>query len=233
MSLKVIGAGFGRTGTLSLKAALEMLGFGPCHHMVEVFLHNEQVAFWERATRGEIADWDEVFAPYRSSCDWPSCHFYEELAAFYPDAKVILTLRDPKSWYRSVCNTIMKHLEPPKPGEPDTSPGRFAVRIIRENTFHDDMSEANMIGVFERHTEEVRRAIPPDRLLVFAAKDGWAPLCEFLGVAVPAEPYPAMNTTKAFQAHEEDARARHGGGAAYKFILTRRLAPSGVAVRSV
>ena len=204
MSLKVIGAGFGRTGTRSLKEALEILGFGPCHHMVEVFLHPEQVPLWDRAANGEIANWDDVFAGYNSSCDWPSCAFYKELAAFYPDAKVILTLRDPKAWYASVAGTIMRHLQPPKPGEPDMAPGRFAIQIIRENTFHSDMSEANMIREYLRHNDEVRRAIPPERLLVYEAKEGWVPLCEFLGVPVPQTAFPLLNTTEQFQAHEAE-----------------------------
>ena len=107
MGLKVIGAGFGRTGTRSLKEALEMLGFAPCHHMIEVFTHPEQVQFWDRVALKQPFDWSEVFANYQSACDWPSCNFYKELADYYPDAKVILSLREPKSWYKSVSNTIM------------------------------------------------------------------------------------------------------------------------------
>jgi len=199
MSLKVVGAGFGRTGTRSLKEALEILGFGPCHHMMEVFLHPEQVPFWDRAAQGESMNWNEVFAGYASACDWPSCSFYKELAAFYPDAKVILSLRDPKSWYKSVSGTIMPSMKKPKDGEGRRLPGIFGPLLIGQKTFHDDFSEANMIAVYERHNEEVRRTIPRDRLLVFEAKDGWEPLCRFLGVAVPAVPYPAMNSTEEFQ----------------------------------
>ncbi|HJW40481.1 MAG TPA: sulfotransferase, partial [Rhizomicrobium sp.] len=117
MSLKVIGAGFGRTGTRSLKEALEMLGFGPCHHMVEVFMHPEQVPLWDRAALGEMKNWEEIFAAYNSSCDWPSCSFYKELADFYPDAKVILTLRDPKSWFKSVSSTIMPAMKKAEEGQ--------------------------------------------------------------------------------------------------------------------
>jgi Sulfotransferase domain len=206
MSLKVIGAGFGRTGTRSLKEALEILDLGPCHHMVEVFTHPEQAAFWTRVADGEPVDWNEVFASYRSSCDWPSCSFYRELAEFYPEAKVVLTLRDPKAWYRSVANTIMAHLTPPKPGEPEIGPGRFARVLIAEKTFGSDMSEAHMIEVYNRHNEEVVRTIPPGRLLVFDTKDGWAPLCEFLKVPVPDVAFPLLNTTEQFQQHVRDLR---------------------------
>ncbi|MBS0472693.1 MAG: sulfotransferase family protein [Proteobacteria bacterium] len=196
MGLKVIGAGFGRTGTRSLKDALEMLGFGPCHHMVEVFAHPEQVQFWDRAAKDETVDWDEVFASYNSACDWPSCSYYRELAEAYPDAKVILSLRDAKSWYKSVTNTILPAMQKNN----GRLPGVFGPLKIGQKTFNDDFSEANMIAVYERHNEEVKRVIPKERLLVFEAKDGWGPLCKFLGVPVPAEPYPSMNSTEEFQA---------------------------------
>jgi hypothetical protein len=204
MTLQVIGAGFGRTGTMSLKMALEMLGFAPCHHMIEVFQHPEQVPLWDRAAKGETMNWDDIFSSYRASCDWPSCAFYKELADYYPNAKVILTLRDPKSWCKSVSSTIMGAMRKPEPGQSAIVPGIFAPLLIGEKTFGDDFSEAHMIDVFERHNAEVKRAIPASRLLVFEAKDGWAPLCEFLGVKAPDVPYPKTNSTDEFL-----ARARH------------------------
>ncbi|HXC56028.1 MAG TPA: sulfotransferase [Rhizomicrobium sp.] len=208
MSLKVIGAGFGRTGTASLKQALEMLGLAPCHHMVEVFQHPEQVPFWDRAALGEAVEWDDVFAAYQASCDWPSCSFYKELALRYPEAKVILSLRDAASWYRSVSSTIMPAMMQPKDGATQRLPGIFGPLLIGEKTFGNDFSEAHMIGVYERHNEEVRRAIPKDRLLVFEAKDGWDPLCAFLGAPVPPSPYPRNNTTDEFQARLAARRAQ-------------------------
>jgi len=201
MSLKVVGAGFGRTGTRSLKEALEMLGFAPCHHMVEVFMHPEQVAFWDRVARGEKYDWDEVFGAYESSCDWPSCTFYKELADYYPKSKVILTLRDSKAWYRSVSNTIMSAMKKPEAGAPGpVLPGVFGPMLIGDKTFGYDFSEAHMIDVYEKHNAEVKRTIPPDRLLVFEASQGWEPLCRFLDVKVPSAPYPMMNSTEEFLA---------------------------------
>ena len=200
--LEVIGAGFGRTGTATLKAALELLGFAPCHHMIEVIMHPEQAAFWERAARGETVNWDEMFAEYKSSCDWPSCSFYKELAAHYPHAKIILTLRDPKAWYKSISNTILPAMQAPiiVNGKQMGPPGNFAPLLIGDKTFGKNFSEDHMISVFEHHNEEVRRTIPKDRLLVFDAKQGWEPLCAFLGVPVPGTPFPHNNTTEEFQA---------------------------------
>jgi hypothetical protein len=202
MTLKVVGAGFGRTGTRSLKEALEILGLGPCHHMMEVFMHPEQVPFWDRAALGEKVDWNEVFAGYQSACDWPSCTFYKELADVYPHAKVILSLRDPKAWYKSISNTIM-----PSMREGSRLPGIFGPLLLGKKTFNDDFSEAHMIDVYERHNEEVKRTIPKDRLLVFEATDGWDKLCAFLGVPVPDKPYPNMNTTEEFQSRIKAAAA--------------------------
>jgi hypothetical protein len=202
MSLQVIGAGFGRTGTLSLKAALERLGFSPCYHMTEVIAHPEQAGFWDRAARGETMDWKDVFSSYKASVDWPSCAFYKELAAYYPKAKVILSLRDPKSWYKSVSETIMRSMNGPvvlPDGRRMGPPGDFVELLVGEKTFHKDFSEANMIAVYERHNEEVKRTIPPERLLVFEAKQGWEPLCRFLDVPVPSDPYPKSNTTEEFK----------------------------------
>jgi hypothetical protein len=200
MGLKVIGAGFGRTGTKSLQEGLQMLGFTPCHHMYEVIMNPEQVPFWDRAARGESMNWDDVFARYQASCDWPSCTFYKELADYYPDAKVILSLRDPKSWYKSVNSTIIGSMKKPDAGGRPGLPGTFGPMLLGDKTFGNDFSEAHMIDVYERHNAEVRRVIPPNRLLVFEAKQGWEPLCKFLGVPVPSAPYPNTNSTEEFQA---------------------------------
>ncbi|HEX3944176.1 MAG TPA: sulfotransferase [Rhizomicrobium sp.] len=202
MTLKVIGAGLGRTGTMALKTALEELGLGPCHHMYEVIKHPEQASFWERATCGEPVDWEEVFANYRSSCDWPSCAFYKQLAERYPAAKVILTLRDPHAWYRSVCNTILPSMKGPR-FTPDGTrvgpPGDFAPLLIGEKTFGNRFDEAHMVDVFNRHNEDVRRTIQAERLLVFEAAQDWEPLCRFLHVPVPSVPFPLTNTTGEFK----------------------------------
>ena len=203
MPLKVIGAGLGRTGTMTLKTALEQLGFAPCHHMVEVFAHPEQREFWNRAAEDQPVDWEEMFAGYSASVDWPSSHFYKELAARYPDAKVILSLRDPQRWYESMVETILKAMSPP-PGAPAPAaddPNRFARIIVRDKTFGGDVSQANVIAAFERHNAEVRATIPAERLLVFEAAQGWEPLCGFLGVPIPATPFPRTNSREEFWTH--------------------------------
>lgn len=202
MSLKVIGAGLGRTGTLTLKTALEQLGFGPCHHMVEVFANPAQMGFWRRAAIGEAVDWEEVFAAYGSSVDWPSAHFYKALADRYPEAKVILSLRDPQRWYDSMSETILKVMD--GSGNQDrfgSEDGRFAEIIVADKTFGYDFSRDNVIAAFERHNAEVRKTIPAERLLVFEAADGWTPLCAFLGVPVPDTPFPRTNSREEFWSH--------------------------------
>lgn len=217
MALQAIGAGLGRTGTTALKTALEELGLGPCHHMYEVIQHPEQAPFWERAARGEPVDWEEVFANYRSSCDWPSCAFYKQLAERYPSAKVILTLRDPHAWYRSVCNTILPSMKGPiftPDGKRVGPPGDFAPLLIGEKTFGMRFDEQHMIAVFDRHNEEVKRTIPAERLLVFEAAQGWGPLCRFLDLPIPQTSFPLVNTTEHFKdrvaAREQVMKERSG-----------------------
>jgi hypothetical protein len=203
MALQVVGAGLGRTGTMTLKTALEMLGFAPCHHMVEVFAHmHQQAPLWLRAAKGEAVDWEEVFATYNASVDWPSAHFYAELAERYPQARVILTKRDPQRWYESMSETILKAMAASGSGPaPDDHPMKFADIIIAEKTFGRDFSAANVIAAFERHNAAVQQTIPADRLLVFEAVQGWAPLCDFLGVPVPDAPFPRTNSREEFWQH--------------------------------
>jgi Sulfotransferase domain len=203
MSLKVVGSGFGRTGTHSLKLALEELGFGPCHHMIEVIENPDQLPFWRQAAAGHLPDWDEVFAGYASCVDWPAARFWREIAAHYPGAKVLHSIRPQDKWFESIHATIYPGLS----GWPDAPAGRrrdhmeMAWRIIADQTFGrrlDDRDHA--LSVYREHTEEVRRTIAPDRLLVFDVAEGWEPLCRFLGVPVPASDFPRSNTTAEFQA---------------------------------
>ena len=202
MSLSVIGAGFGRTGTLSLKGALEHLGFGPCYHMIEVIRNPGFADWWHRAADGAPVDWDRVFDGYRATVDWPACRFYRRLAAHYPDAKVILTVRDPARWFESARNTIFPMMTRPRPTADPLAERRLAMakKIIIEQTFGgriDDRGHA--ISVFERHNDEVRRAIAADRLLVYDLAQGWPPLCRFLDRPVPDAPMPSVNSTAEFR----------------------------------
>jgi hypothetical protein len=208
--MKVIGAGFGRTGTMSLKVALETLGFGPCYHMTEVFEHPEHADFWQAAWRGEPVDWDGFLEGYEAAVDRPACTFYEEQFQRHPDARVLLSVRDPERWYESMRNTIYE-LSVGIPSSPlyrvgfavvsffifgPSARGNMADEIIWDGTFDGRFEDKHhAIEVFNRHIDEVRRRVPQDRLLVYEVKDGWGPLCEFLGVEVPDEPFPRVNDT--------------------------------------
>jgi Sulfotransferase domain len=208
--VKVIGAGFGRTGTWSLKVALEELGFGPCYHMTEVFTHPEHAAFWGSAWRGEPADWEGVLGGYEATVDWPACTFYEELMERHPEAKVLLSVRDPEPWYESTRSTIyeMSMLLESSPIARlifglisllvfgGFAGGRSSIvnDMIWQGTFDGRFEDkAYAIEVFERHNEEVKRRVPSERLLVYEVTEGWVPLCEFLGVPEPEESFPHLN----------------------------------------
>jgi hypothetical protein len=204
MALAVIGAGFGRTGTLSLKGALEQLGFGPCYHMTEVFAHPEHVPRWRDAAEGRPVDWDAVFAGYRATVDWPACAFWRALVARWPDAKVILTVRDPARWYESVSKTIAVAMQRELPPEaPESARAHMAMvrRLVLEATFDGRFEDrGHALAVYEAHNEAVRRALPGERLLVYEVSEGWEPLCRFLGRPVPEAPFPKVNSTDEFRA---------------------------------
>jgi len=196
MPLSVIGAGFGRTGTMSLKLALEQLGIGPCYHMSEVFKNPAAPGYWEAAADGKPVDWEEVFAGYRSTVDWPSATFYKELADAYPDAKVILTVRDPEAWFTSTQATIFAS----RIFEDATSDwGRMVLKVVGDLFDREMSNKAKLIDVYNRHNETVQRVIPAERLLVYDLSEGWDPLCSFLGVPVPDEPMPNTNSTEDFK----------------------------------
>ncbi len=200
MSLQVIGAGFGRTGTLSLKLALEQLGFGPCHHMEELFGNPDQLPYWQDAAAGLEMDWHQVFDGYRASVDWPSARYWRELSETFPDAKVILSLRDVDRWWDSFAGTIRKVFEiyDRFPDPYARAVGAMGHRTIIEQTFGGDVGEENAKRVFLDHSEQVRRTIPADRLLVYEVSQGWTPLCRFLGVSVPDAPFSRSNDREAF-----------------------------------
>ena len=200
--MRIIGAGFGRTGTLTLKTALEQLGLGPCYHMQEVMRHPSDVQVWAAATRGEAVDWVRLFSGWQSAVDWPACSFYKEILAAHPDAKVLLSVREPERWYQSCRDTIFQpsHRFPMRlvmPYLPGVGPATaMAKALVWDRTFggrFDDRDHA--IAVYQAHIAEVKRTIPPERLLVFDARQGWEPLCAFLGVPVPATPFPHVNDT--------------------------------------
>lgn len=198
--VKVIGAGFGRTGTASLKGALEYLGFGPCYHMFEIIARPELGEPWSRAVDGESVDWKNVFEGFQSTVDFPGCLFYQQLMDTFPDAKVILTVRDPERWYDSVYNTIYQYAKD-VPDDPRYRAGEAfnafmptIKKMIWRNVFDDRFEERDYaIQKFHEHTAEVQRTVPADRLLTYRVGEGWEPLCEFLGVEVPDEEFPHIN----------------------------------------
>jgi len=197
MSLSVIGAGYGRTGTLSLKAALEQLGFMKCHHMLEVIRNPEQMAGWMAAALGKPADWDALFRGYQAAVDWPTCHFYRELADYYPDAKVVLTVRDPLAWFESMSNTTLRVIKAGMAADPHRQ--NLGSELVVKAAFQGEIDDADhAVAIFNRHTEEVRANIDPDRLLVFDVREGWDPLCAFLGKRVPRGEFPRTNSQDEF-----------------------------------
>jgi hypothetical protein len=197
--MHVIGAGLGRTGTYSLKFALNQLGLGPCHHMEEV-LHNmsRQVPLWEAVVSGR-ADWAEVYKGYASAVDWPTASFYRELAAVYPDAKFVLSTRSAESWAESFGETIYAVLHGREQAPPDKRDWlEMVVKIIAKAGIPLGLDRVGLIKAFTAHEAAVKAAIPAGRLLAFDVKQGWGPLCAFLGKPVPAEPFPRTNDREQF-----------------------------------
>jgi hypothetical protein len=198
MELVVVGAGVGRTGTHSLKLALEQLLGAPCHHMMEIMGDPTQIPAWIDAIEGRPVDWSVMLERYRSIVDWPGGAFWRELSGAYPDALVLLSVRDPESWYRSASNTIFltfDHLPP------EIAPWMAAVRKLLHDRFSDRFDDPTaMMDAFVRHNDAVRAEVAPDRLLEWTPGDGWDPICDRLGLPVPPEPFPVTNTTDEFRA---------------------------------
>ena len=201
MTLRVIGAGFGRTGTLSMKGALEHLGLGPCYHMLEVMNRPKNADAWYNAAQSGKADWDQILSGYHSTVDWPACHYWQPLAAHFPDAKVILTVRDEEAWWQSMSKTILRNFQD---GDEVVDPARISMRrmtrdLIVERVFGGILDDRDhVLTAYRRNIEAVRAGLPKERLLVFDVAEGWAPLCAFLDLPVPAAPFPRTNTTQDF-----------------------------------
>jgi hypothetical protein len=213
MTIQIIGAGFGRTGTLSLKLALEELGFYKCYHMVELLQNPEDIALWEKAGEGQTIDWDSLLEEYQAIVDFPGCRHYQELMTYYPEAKVILTVRDPETWYESSRDTILE--AGPKSFQklmtiifqPFSSRLRKIMRIVHLNRdywqhiFEGRLEDKSYVmRVFNQHIDEVKQTVPSERLLVYQVKEGWEPLCRFLGKPVPeGKSFPNLNKRSSFK----------------------------------
>jgi hypothetical protein len=192
MTLQLIGAGWPRTGTGSVKLALEQLGIGRCYHMREVVMNaGAAIPLWIRAAEGQ-PDWEAIFAGYAASTDAPGCVFWRELAAYYPDAKVLLSERDPEEWFRSTQESVFSPNAVERTAATPLRP--FFEKVVHRDFGARIHDHDFMIDAFRRHNAEVRRAIPPERLLVYQVSEGWGPLCALLGVPVPDAPFPHTNT---------------------------------------
>jgi len=193
VSLKVIGAGLGRTGTASLKLALEQLGIGRCYHMGEVGNNWSHTEKWLSAAHGN-PDWDDIFKGFEATVDYPACNFWKELAEAYPEAKVILTMRNANDWFDSASATILspKLIEWQK----KSFLGDFIKKAVLKGIDEHVYERCFMIRHFEQHNSAVKQVIPNERLLVYEVKDEWEPLCNFLGLPIPDGPFPRVNSRK-------------------------------------
>jgi len=203
MGLRIIGSGFGRTGTMSTKMALEQLGFGPCHHMVEVMGNPDQPAHWEALAAGEEPDWAQVFDGYSAQVDFPGATVWHALSVAFPQAKVIHTERPEEDWWNSYSKTIGKFFEHRE--SLDLPPPIAAIfktmdKLLVDGVF-GGLDRERSIAAYRRNNEKVRATIPAERLLIFTPSDGWDPLCRFLDAPVPATDFPRSNARDEFWAH--------------------------------
>lgn len=201
--LTVVGAGLGRTGTNSLKLALERLLGRPCYHMTEVFERRPDVAVWQAAVRGDPVDWRTLLGEFGATVDWPACAFWEPIAAAQQDPWILLSTRSSADvWWESFSATIAAGLQKPVPPDrPDWVERRVMVVEMLDATFTPGWRERDSaLAAYERHNASVRAAAPPGRLIEWQPGTGWQPLCEALGVPVPDEPFPRTNSTAEFVA---------------------------------
>lgn len=200
MTLRLVGAGLGRTGTLSLKVALEKLLGAPCYHMFALLGRPEHLPLWRGAARGEMPDWHALFTGYAAAVDWPAASFWPEISAAFPDTVVLLSVRDADAWWQSASETIFPASLSIDPG----SPWRAMMDEIYATRFTSALDDRDAcVAAYEAHNARVRRAVPPERLVEWTPSDGWGPLCRALGVPVPSEPFPRTNTKEEFQAMRE------------------------------
>jgi len=201
MTLKVVGAGLGRTGTLSLKLALEQLLGGRCYHMMEVFGRPDDITVWHRAASGEPVDWVAFFDGFVATVDWPSASFWHEISAQHPDALILHSMRaDAQTWWTSADETILKHSRRAAADNPDDAWVQMWQAIV-EHRFGADWNDGDAwMAAYERHNADVRASAPPDRYLAWQPGDGWEPICGALGLPVPDEPFPHVNTREEWAA---------------------------------
>jgi len=205
MSIKVIGAGFGRTGTASLRAALEEFGFSKCYHMYHLIEHPREIEFWENLNQGKQVDYDTFFEGFQSILGFPGYSFYHQLMQYYPDAKVILSVRDPEKWYESMLKTIIRANSAAKPAENFAEKTnleriyKLQIDLVFKGYFQEEFeNKSYIIKRFQQRIEEVKSIVPAKRLLVYDITQGWEPLCSFLKVPVPDKPLFHLNERAQF-----------------------------------
>jgi hypothetical protein len=212
MSIQIIGAGFGRTGTASLKLALERLGYSKCYHMSELIQNPEQVKYWKALQDRNEPDWNDLFKGYKATVDFPGCMYYKQLMVKYPEAKVILTLRDADKWWQSAHDTIYRATDNTGMRVVFNFIGLFVPKLRKmgrvfdfaRTTIWEQMFEGKFLNkefakaTFNKFNQDVITAVPKDKLLIFEVKQGWEPLCTFLNVPVPNEAFPKVNDTEEF-----------------------------------
>jgi hypothetical protein len=208
--MNIIGAGLPRTGTSTLQDTLNLLGFGPCFHAREIVGNDAEIDRWIAGFRGPPVDLRAALHGYRATTDSPACFYWRELADEYPDAKVILGVRDPHSWYRSMTKTVLRPGMFDETGDPECDPALRGLRrladAMNDKVFGHRHDEDSLLDAYHRHNDEVRKGIPAERLLEYDVAQGWGPLCEFLGVAVPDTPFPWLNDSRQFVANVENHR---------------------------
>lgn len=211
--MKLIGVGFGRSGTMSLKGAIEQLGANPCFHMIDLIMGESKerdLAYWERIAAGEDVDWHEVFDGWQATVDWPACRYWRELAEAFPDAPILLNHRDFDGFYKSCENTILAVKKAAQAGEltPDSnreppSPKLFGIieQLIWQGDFQGRFEDREWVRqMYHDRIETIKREIPSDRLIVWElGKDGWGPIADTLGVPAPDEPFPHLHDTNEFR----------------------------------
>jgi hypothetical protein len=202
MTLQVVGAGLGRTGTHSLQVALAQLLGGPCYHMLEVFGRPDDIPVWHAAVNGDMPDWNAFLSEYRASVDWPASAFWREISAANPDAVVLLSSRDTDGWWKSASNTIFQIADRELPDDEVIPRAQLAMATdMFKNRFTPDYrDETAAKRAYEAHNADVRASVPADKLIDYHPGDGWEPICNKLGLPVPSEPFPHLNTTEEFRA---------------------------------
>jgi len=202
MTLRVVGAGIGRTGTHSLKLALEQLLGGPCYHMLEVFGRPDDIPVWHRAVEGEMPDWSTFLSEYRAAVDWPPGAFWREISAANPDAPILLSSRESAdAWWKSANNTIFNiaDMNADAMGPAGAAQRDMAIDMLSKRFTPNWRDETEAKRAYEAHNANVRASVPADRLVDWQPGDGWEPICEKLGLPAPSEPFPHVNTTGEFR----------------------------------